>query len=263
MSKKKSAKVPKKLLGIDIGGSGIKGAPAHATKGRMLTDRYRIPTPKPATPEACADVVREVMAFHEWTEPVGVTVPGRVVDGVVETAANIDDSWRGVDAEKLFRKALGVPVTVLNDADAAGIAEVQFGAGRGSEGTTLLLTFGTGIGSALFTNGHLVLNTELGHVRYDKREAEHFAADSARTRDHLSWERWAKKRVQPVLEMYEFLLAPDLLIIGGGVSKAGKWELFGPLLKTKAKLVPAALGNEAGIVGAAYAARRRLQGKEL
>ena len=260
---KKKKKAPKKLLGIDIGGSGIKGAPVHAKKGEMLTDRHRIPTPKPATPEACAEVVREVMAFHGWEKPVGVTVPGRVVGGVVETAANIDDSWKGADAEKLFRKALGVPVTVLNDADAAGIAEVQFGAGRGAEGTTLLLTFGTGIGSALFTNGHLVRNTELGHVRYDKRIAEHFAADSVRTKDHLSWERWAKRRVQPVLEMYEFLLAPDLLIIGGGVSKPGKWEGFSHLLTTKARLVPAALGNEAGIVGAAYAARRSLQGKPL
>ena len=261
---KKSKKVPKKLLGIDIGGSGIKGAPVHAKKGELLTDRHRIPTPQPATPEACAETVAAVMDFHGWEKPVGVTVPGRVVGGVVETAANIDDSWKGVDAEKLFEKALGVPVTVLNDADAAGIAEVQFGAGKGHDGTVLLLTFGTGIGSALFTNGRLVLNTELGHARYNgKREAEHFAADSARTRDHLSWERWAEKRVQPVLEMYEFLFAPDLLIVGGGVSKLGKWELFGPLLETKATLVPAALGNEAGIVGAAYAARRRLQGKEL
>ncbi|MDT0633006.1 polyphosphate--glucose phosphotransferase [Rubrivirga litoralis] len=263
MSKKKKSKAPKKLLGIDIGGSGIKGAPVHAKKGELLTERHRIPTPQPATPEACAETVQAVMDFHEWTKPVGLTVPGRVVGGVVETAANIDDSWKGVDAEKLFRKTLGVPVTVLNDADAAGIAEVQFGAGRGTEGTVLLLTFGTGIGSALFTNGHLVRNTELGHVHYDKREAEHFAADSARSRDHLSWERWAKKRVQPVLEMYEFLFAPDLLIIGGGVSKPAKWKTFGSLLKTKAKIVPAALGNEAGIVGAAYAARRSLQGKEL
>lgn len=263
MSKKKK-KVRKKLIGIDIGGSGIKGAIVHAKKGRMVTERHRIPTPKPATPEACAATVEAIMAFHESSRPAGIAIPARVVDGVVETAANIDDSWKGVDAEKLFKKALGVPVTVLNDADAAGIAEVQFGAGRGAKGTVLLLTLGTGIGSALFTDGHLVRNTELGHVRYDgKRVAEKFAADSIRTKDHLSWERWATKRVQPVLEMYEFLFSPDLLIIGGGASKPGKWETFGPLLKTKAKIVPAELGNEAGIIGAAYAARRRLQGKSL
>ena len=257
-------KAPKKIFGVDIGGSGIKGAPVNAKKGGMLAERHRIPTPQPATPEACADVVKEVMKAHDWEGPVGITVPGRVRRGTVKTAANIDNSWKGTNARKLFKKALGVPVTVLNDADAAGVAEVAFGAGRKSKGTTLLLTFGTGIGSALFVDGHLVPNTELGHVRYDgKRIAEHFAADSIRSKDHLSWEKWATRRVQPVLEMYEFLFAPDLLIIGGGVSKPDKWKTFGKLLETKARIRPAALGNEAGIVGAAYAARRSLQGKDL
>ena len=254
------AKVPSKILGIDIGGSGIKGAPVHAKKGHLLQDRYRIPTPQPATPKAVAETVREIMRATEWDGPVGCTVPGRVVGGVVETAANIDGSWAGTDAAKLFKKTCGVPFVVLNDADAAGLAEVRFGAGRKQKGTVLLLTFGTGIGSALFTDGHLVPNTELGHVRFDHRIAEHVAADSVRSKEHLTWERWARRRVQPVLEMYEFLFSPDLLIIGGGVSKPERWEVFSPFLHTKAALRPAALGNQAGIVGAAVAAREKLGG---
>ena len=252
------AKAPKKILGIDIGGSGVKGAPVHTKKGALLEKRHRIPTPKPATPEAVAQTVAEVMETFGWDGPIGCTVPGRVRRGVVETAANIDDSWKGTDAEKLFMKHCGVPVAVLNDADAAGIAEMRFGAGK-KRGTVLLLTFGTGIGSALFTDGHLVRNTELGHMKFDDRVAEHVAADSVRTRDHLSWERWAEKRVQPVLDMYEFLLAPDLIIVGGGVSRKDRWDAFSPYLKTKAKLRPAELGNEAGIVGAALAAREMVK----
>lgn len=258
--KKKKKKTPRIVLGVDIGGSGVKGAPVDAKKGVLVEDRHRIPTPQPATPEAVSKTMHDVMKAHGWEGALGCTVPGRVVRGVVETAANIDDSWIGTDAGKLFSKTCGVPVAVLNDADAAGMAEVKFGAGKGADGTVLLLTFGTGIGSALFTDGVLVPNTEFGHIRYDKRIAEHVAADSIRSKEHLSWERWAKKRVQPVLEMYEFLLAPDLIIVGGGVSKPERWERFGPLLKTKARLVPAALGNEAGIVGAALAARRMLKG---
>ncbi len=210
-----------------------------------------------------ADTVHEIMKAVKWDGPIGCTVPGRVRRGVVETAANIDDSWIGTDAQKLFKKTCGVPVAVLNDADAAGIAEVNFGAGKGKKGTTLLLTFGTGIGSALFTDGQLVPNTEFGHMRFDAhkdkiRVAETFASDAARSRDHLSWELWAKRRVQPVLEMYEFLLAPDLIIIGGGVSKPHKWDVYSPYLHTDAKLKPAKLGNEAGIVGAALVARQML-----
>ena len=254
------AKVPNKILGIDIGGSGIKGAPVHTKKGRLLHDRYRIPTPQPATPKAVAETVFEIMGATDWDGPLGCTVPGRVVNGVVETAANIDGSWAGTNAAKLFRKTCGVPVAVLNDADAAGLAEVRFGAGRKQKGTVLVLTFGTGIGSALFTDGHLVRNTELGHLRFDHRIAEHVAADSVRSKEHLTWERWARRRVQPVLEMYEFLFSPDLLIIGGGVSKPERWEVFSPFLTTKATLKPAALGNEAGIVGAALAAREMLGG---
>ena len=255
MGKKSTA-----ILGIDIGGSGIKGAPVDVKKGRLVTARHRIPTPQPATPKAVAQTVARIHADLKIDGPIGCTVPGRVRKGVVETAANIDDAWIGTKASKLFKKHTGVPVAVLNDADAAGIAEVKFGAGRQSKGTTLLLTFGTGIGSALFIDGRLVPNTEFGHMRFDVykghvRIAEHFAADSVRSSEHLTWERWAKRRVQPVLEMYEFLLSPDLIIIGGGVSKPEKWEVFSPFLKTKAMLKPAELGNEAGIVGAALAAR--------
>ncbi len=257
---KSKKKAPRTILGVDIGGSGIKGAPVDTKKGVLVEDRHRIPTPQPATPKAVAETMRLVMEAHGWKGALGCTVPGRVVRGVVETAANIDDAWIGTDAGKLFKKTCGVPVAVLNDADAAGIAEMRFGAGKRAKGTVLLLTLGTGIGSALFTDGHLVPNTEFGHIKFDKRIAEHVAADSIRSKEHLSWERWAKKRVRPVLAMYEFLLSPDLIIIGGGVSKPERWERFGHLLDTKAKVVPAALGNEAGIVGAALAAREMLKG---
>ncbi|PAP77433.1 polyphosphate--glucose phosphotransferase [Rubrivirga marina] len=257
---KKKKKVPRKILGVDIGGSGIKGAPVHTKKGILLEERHRIPTPQPATPKAVAETMRQVMEAHGWKKALGCTVPGRVVRGIVQTAANIDDSWIGTDAQKLFSDTCGVPVAVLNDADAAGLAEMTFGAGKGANGTVLLLTFGTGIGSALFTDGHLVPNTEFGHIKFDKRIAEHVAADSIRSKEHLSWERWAKKRVRPVLAMYEFILSPDLIIVGGGVSRPDRWEQFGKFLDTKARIVPAALGNEAGIVGAALAARRMLKG---
>lgn len=251
--------MPKSLLGVDVGGSGIKAARVDLKHGTLRTERVRLPTPQPATPEAVARVVGEVARAAGWTSgPVGVTVPARVRGGTVETAANIDASWVGVKAARLFRKALGKEasvVAVLNDADAAGLAEMRWGAGRDATGTTLLLTFGTGIGSALFAGHTLVPNVELGHVRYDHRIAEHVASDAARQRQHLPWERWATKRVQPVLEMYEFLLSPDRIIVGGGVSRPDRWALFGHLLHTRATLVPATLGNEAGIVGAAAAAR--------
>ncbi len=244
-----------KALGIDVGGSGVKGAPVHLKRGALLADRFRLPTPQPATPEAVAETVAAVARKFAWDGPIGCTVPARVRQGIVETAANIDPSWIGTPAARLFRRHTGQPVAVLNDADAAGLAEVRFGAGRGERGVALLLTFGTGIGSALFLDGRLVPNTEMGHLLLNNRDAEDDAADAARERDGLSWEAWARTRVQPYLAHVEFLFAPDLLIVGGGVSRPDKWALFGPLLETRARLVPAALGNEAGIVGAAYAAR--------
>ncbi|OZC02336.1 polyphosphate--glucose phosphotransferase [Rubricoccus marinus] len=248
-----------RIFGIDIGGSGIKGAPVDVKKGVLLAERHRIPTPQPATPEAVAQTVAEVMAAHEWSGPLGCTIPARVRNGVTETAMNIDKAWIGCKAEKLLSKVTGHPVTILNDADAAGIAEMRCGAGRKQKGKVLMLTFGTGIGSALFMDGVLIPNVELGSARWQKKSIlEDFASDRARSKNHLTWERWGKKRVQPVLEHLEFLFSPDLIIIGGGVSKPEKWSLFADLLKTKARLRPAALGNEAGIVGAAMAARDRV-----
>lgn len=243
------------ILGIDVGGSGIKGAPVSLKKGRLAEDRIRIPTPQPATPDAVADVIAEIARSYSWTGPIGCCLPSRVRKGVTETAANIDDAWIGTKAAKLISKRCDAPVSVLNDADAAGLAEVTFGAGRKQRGTTLLLTFGTGIGSGLFLDGELVPNAELGHMPWRGDIAEHFAADSVRKDKAMSWERWATSRVQPLLECYEFLLSPDLFIIGGGVSKPERWSEFGYLLKTRAKIRPAKLGNDAGIVGAAYAAR--------
>ena len=257
------SKRPKHVLGIDIGGSGVKGAIVDAKQGTLVSERVRVPTPQPATPPAVAEAVEGLVRRLEWAGPVGCTVPARVRRGVTETASNIDHSWIGTDAAKLFRKRLGVSVLVLNDADAAGLAEMAFGAGKGEKGTTLMVTFGTGIGSALFIGKHLVPNTEFGHLRFDERVAEQVAADAVRTREHLTWERWAKRRVQPVLEMYEFLFAPDRLIIGGGVSRIDRWAQFGHLLKTRATLCRAELGNEAGIVGAALAARRAFRKEPL
>ncbi|MEL6614518.1 MAG: ROK family protein [Bacteroidota bacterium] len=242
-----------------MGGSGIKGAPVDIKKGTLLADRHRIPTPQPATPKAVARTVAAVMEAHEWSGPLGCTVPARVRNGVTETATNIDSAWRGHPAAKTISKATGHPAVLINDADAAGIAEMTFGAGKKQKGKVLMLTFGTGIGSALFLDGQLVPNVELGSARWQKKMIlEEFASDRARTRNHLTWERWAKKRVQPVLQHLEFLLSPDLIIIGGGVSKPEKWARFSDLLRVDARLRPAALGNEAGIVGAAYVASQQL-----
>ncbi|WP_101788558.1 polyphosphate--glucose phosphotransferase [Nonomuraea indica] len=234
------------VLGIDIGGSGIKGAPVDTTTGRLVAERHRIPTPQPAGPGPVAEVVRALAAHFSWTGPVGVTFPGVVRDGVVMTAANVDRSWIGVDAGELFGGA-----AVLNDADAAGIAEMTFGEGRGRRGTVLMLTFGTGIGSALFVDGVLVPNTEFGHLELHGKEAEHRASDRAREEHDLSWEKWAE-RVEEYLRHMEMLLSPALIVVGGGVSKkAAKWL---PHIRLDTPVVPAALQNEAGIIGAAQTA---------
>ncbi|MFI6322029.1 polyphosphate--glucose phosphotransferase [Nonomuraea sp. NPDC050556] len=231
------------VLGIDIGGSGIKGAPVDTETGELTQERLRIPTPHPAKPAAVAEVVAEIVDHFAWTGPVGVTFPGVVVDGVVRSAANVHESWIGVDASKLFGDA-----TVLNDADAAGIAEMTFGAGRGRRGTVLMLTFGTGIGSALFIDGTLVPNTELGHLELDGKDAEHRASDKAREDHDLSWGKWAE-RVEEYLRHVDMLFSPSLIIIGGGVSK--KSDKFLPHISVDTEVVPAKLQNEAGIIGAA------------
>ncbi|GAA0912110.1 polyphosphate--glucose phosphotransferase [Nonomuraea longicatena] len=231
------------VLGIDIGGSGIKGAPVDTSAGRLIRDRLRIPTPQPAKPEAVADVVAEITKHFSWSGPVGVTFPGVVADGVVKTAANVHHSWVGTDAAELFHGA-----RVINDADAAGLAELAFGEGRGRKGTVLLLTFGTGIGSALFTDGVLVPNTELGHLEIRGKDAEHRASDRAREQHELGWKDWAE-RVEEYLRHVEMLFTPSLFIIGGGVSK--KADRFLPHISIDTPIVPATLQNEAGIIGAA------------
>ena len=226
----------------------MKAAPVDVDRGELLAERHKILTPQPATPDALAAVVGQLVDHFEFEGHVGVTYPGIVRNGVIHSAANLDKSWIGVDADALFTKASGQDVHVVNDADAAGLAEVRFGAGRGHQGTVLVLTFGTGIGSGLFRNGILVPNTEFGHLEIDGHDAESKAAASARDRENLSWKDWAP-RVQRYLEHVVFLLSPDLIIVGGGASrKADKWL---PLIDVDCEVVPAALENEAGIVGAA------------
>jgi polyphosphate glucokinase len=235
------------VLGIDIGGSGIKGAPVDTASGRLTEERLRIPTPQPAKPRGVAEVVVEIVKHFDWTGPVGVTFPGVVVDGVIMTAANVDHSWIGVDARKLFDGA-----TVLNDADAAGIAEMRFGEGKDRMGTVIMLTFGTGIGSAVFVDGVLVPNTELGHLQIHGKDAERRASDHAREEHDLGWEKWAG-RVEEYLRHVEMLFSPSLFVIGGGVSK--KADKFLPYVHVDTAVVPARLRNDAGIIGAALAVK--------
>ncbi len=241
------------VLGIDIGGSAIKGAPVDLEAGRLARDRLRIETPQPSAPKAVAGVVRTIVAHFEWTGPIGVTFPGVVVGGITRTAANVDKRWIGIDADGLFTEATGCPVTVLNDADAAGVAELTFGTGKGRGGVVLMLTFGTGIGSALFMDGALVPNTELGHLEIDGKDAEHRASAHVREVKELSWEKWAE-RVEDYLRRVDALFSPNLIIIGGGVSR--KSDKFLPFIDgVTAEVAPAALHNDAGIIGAAMAAK--------
>lgn len=239
------------VLGIDIGGTGIKAAPVDTATGELTAERQKLATPHPSTPDAVVDVVAQLVKAFDWTGPAGVTFPGVVVDGVVQTAANVDHAWIGADAVKAVGAGTKLTVTVLNDADAAGVAEMRFGAGKGVAGTVLLLTLGTGIGSALFTDGVLVPNTEFGHIEIRGKDAERRASELAREEHDLSWGAWAG-RVDEYLSHVEALLSPRLIIIGGGVSR--KAEKFMPLLTgLRAKVVPATLQNDAGIVGAAMA----------
>ncbi|MBA2944288.1 polyphosphate--glucose phosphotransferase [Streptomyces himalayensis] len=245
------------IFGVDIGGSGIKGAPVDLDRGDLADDRFKVLTPHPATPDGVADCVKEVVDHFEWSGPVGITFPGVVTGGsTVRTAANVDKSWIDVDARALLSERLGgLPVTVLNDADAAGVAEMHFGAGRDRKGTVILLTFGTGIGSAVFIDGALVPNTELGHLELHGHDAEKHASTKVKDDEGLSWEQWAR-RVQKYLAHVEMLFSPELFIIGGGVSR--KAQKFLPLIKgIKAEMVPAELQNNAGIVGAAMRAAER------
>jgi len=236
------------VVGVDIGGTGIKGAAVDVAGGRFAAERVRLLTPLPATPRAVAEVVGELLQQIGVAGPVGLTLPAVVRGGIVETASHIDHAWIGVDAVELFSKATGRPVAVMNDADAAGMAEVRFGAGRDRDGVLAVVTLGTGIGSALFADGTLVANSELGHLPLHHGEAEDWAAESVREHDELSWKKYAH-RLQAYLELVQRVLWPQLIIIGGGISK--KADKFLPLIELRTPIVPAQLHNDAGIIGAA------------
>jgi polyphosphate glucokinase len=239
------------VMGVDIGGTGIKGAPVDVQAGTLTAERFRILTPKPATPKAVADVVAQVVSHFDWKGPVGATFPAVVKNGTTLTAANVDKAWIDADADAIITERLDMPVLVLNDADAAGLAEVRFGAGKDRRGVVIMLTFGTGIGCGLFHDGKLLPNTELGHIEIGGKDAESLAADSVRERKGLSWKEYAT-RVETYIRRLDALLWPDLVILGGGASK--KADKLIPRLDVRPEVVPAKLLNEAGIVGAAVAA---------
>ncbi|SFL09249.1 polyphosphate--glucose phosphotransferase [Geodermatophilus ruber] len=242
-------------FGVDIGGSAIKGGLVDLDKGALRGERLRIETPQPAVPGPVYDVVARIVDSFGWTGRIGVTFPGVLKQGVAHTAANVDRSWLGTDVASGLAALVPDGVQTLNDADAAGLAEMRYGAGRDRAGVVLMLTFGTGIGSALFTDGVLVPNTEFGHIQVDGEDGERRASAAAREREDLSWPEWAR-RVDRYLDVLEACLWPDLIIVGGGVSKkAHKWV---PLLSPRTPVVAAELLNDAGIVGAALAAEERI-----
>lgn len=242
-------------IGVDFGGTGIKGSSVNLDTGELLGERIRIPTPHPATPESVAPVIAEIVKQSPFTDdstPLGVTFPGVILNGVAQTAANVDKSWIGTNIEELFQQATNRPVTLVNDADAAGIAEARYGAAKDVHGLVFLATLGTGIGSAILVDGHtLVPNTELGHLEIDGKEAEALASGTARDREDLSWKKYAK-RLQKYFSTIEALFWPEVIVVGGGVSKRS--EKFLPELKLRAPIIPAKLLNNAGIVGAAAVA---------
>jgi len=240
------------VLGIDVGGSGIKGAPVDTEAGTLLAERFRIKTPKSGEPQPMAEVVAEIARHFNWQGSIGIGFPAPIKAGVAMMAANISPKWVGVNADDLFTKVTGCDCTMINDADAAGLAEMKFGAGLGQPGTVIMITLGTGIGTAIFHRGHLLHNTEFGHMEMDGMDAEHQASDAVRQREELSWKKYAKRLNKYLLQM-EKLFWPDLFIIGGGISKES--EKYVPLLTITTPVVTAQLLNQAGIVGAALAAR--------
>ncbi|NNF03140.1 MAG: ROK family protein [Rhodothermales bacterium] len=242
------------VLGIDFGGSGIKGAPVDLDTGALLGERHRIDTPDPATPEAVAGVIARIVDHFDWDGPIGCTVPARVEHGLVRTASNIHESWLETHVERIIERATGLPVHAINDADAAGLASMAFGAGKGRNDFVFFITVGTGIGTAMFVEQVLVPNCELGHLPMHGGVAEEYASDRIRKEQGLTWQEWAG-RFQEYLTLVEFLFAPDLIIIGGGVSRPHKADEYLDLLDTNAELVVAHLENEAGLIGAAYSAR--------
>jgi len=249
------------ILGIDVGASGIKGAIVDVNTGELLSERFRVSTPKPSDTKSVVKAFATVIAHFKWKGSVGVGFPAIIKEGHSLTAANIDSSWIGADVQNLFSEASGCSVVVCNDADAAGIAEINFGAGKGQEGLLLLITVGSGLGSALLMNGKLIPNTELGHIflQGQKKVAEQYAADSARKREDLNWEEWGT-RFNSYLEQINKLFSPDMVILGGGASK--KFEKFAQVLKVDMKVIPALLLNNAGIIGAALYANQCKKVKE-
>ena len=253
MTNEEPAKIP--VLGIDVGGTGIKGAPVDLTTGELLAPRLKIATPKPATPDSVADVVGQIAEhFGDFLghSPIGIAIPAVCQHGVARSAANIDPSWVDTDVDALFTRRLGTPVHVVNDADAAGVAEARYGAARDVEGLVILTTLGTGIGSAFLLDGTLIPNSELGHLEIDGEDAERRAAQSAKEREDLSFKAWSL-RLQRFYSHVESIFWPDLFLVGGGISKSS--EKFLPLLDIRTPIVPAKLRNSAGIVGAAWMAR--------
>ena len=236
------------ILGIDVGGSGIKGAPVDIETGKLLAERVRVKTPQEAEPKPVAEVVAQIARSFDWQGNIGIGFPAPIKNGVVMMAANISQKWVGLDADQFFASTTGRPCRVGNDADVAGMAEMAFGAGKDQSGTVIMLTLGTGIGTAIFYNGHLLPNAEFGHLEMNGKDAEWRASDAARQRDDLSWKKYAK-RLNSYLMAMEKLFWPDLFIIGGGISKVH--QKFIPLLTVQTKVVPAQLENEAGMVGAA------------
>lgn len=244
------------ILGLDVGGSGIKGAVIDTQMGRLITERHRIETPHPASPEAVVETVVKIVEHFSWSGLVGCGFPAVVKDGTVHTASNIAPEWVGVEGQQMLEGATGCSVWLVNDADAAGVAEMHFGAGRGQHGLVIIMTFGTGIGTSLFIDGRLVPNTELGHIEIRGKDAERRAADGVRKSKSLEWDEWAQ-RVDEYLLVMERLFWPDLFIVGGGVSK--KSQKFFPLLTVQTPVVHAHLLNEAGMIGAAVAAELQLR----
>lgn len=244
------------ILGIDVGGSGIKGAPVNLSEGDFLSKRVRIPTPAKSTPANVAAVMAEIIdEFKDriGSGPVGITIPAPVVHGRIPFIANLDQKWAGLEADKYLEDRLGRQITLVNDADAAGLAEVHFGAAKGHPGLVIMTTLGTGIGTAIIYRGVLIPNAELGHIEMNGKDAEKQAASSIKDKEDLSYKTWAEERLQQYYSTLEMLFSPDLFVVGGGVSS--DWDEFGPLLKLKTEIIPAKLRNRAGIIGAAIAAQ--------
>lgn len=239
------------VLGIDIGGSGIKGAPVDTKTGALLAPRYRLATPNPAKPHPVAKEVKAIVKHFKWNGRLGIGFPGVVQRGVTLTAANIHQDWVGLNATRFIKKVSGCKTCMINDADAAGLAEMAFGAGKNHKGVVLVITIGTGLGTAIFTRGQLLPNCEFGHLEIDGVEAEWMASDAARNREKLSWKKWGG-RFNKYLHTMEKLIWPDLIILGGGISK--KYEKFLPYLTVQAEILPAQMLNESGIIGAAIGA---------